>query len=289
MSANPPPRLFRVVLPVDDLPRADAFWERLLGVEIDKAVPGRHYLCTAGAIPVLVDTVGHARAHGADAPGFRPNPDWVYFRVPDLDAVWERARQLGCPAPRDDEGAGISVRAWGDRSFYSYDPSGNPVCFIDDVASETPPARAGYTGHPTANLCNVVLPTRSMGRAEAFFEELLGVDADGFVPNRHMFLLDDCQLSLVDPIEHAKSHELPAPEFRPNPDTVYFAVADLDASFERAQKLGMPPLTDDHDVVQGIHTYPWGERSFSGHDPSGNPISFVDDKTLYLGSPTQAG
>ena len=284
MTTPRTPRLFRTVLPVDDLPRADAFWERLLGIEIDKAVPGRHYLRTAGAIPVLVDTIGHARAHGAEAREFLPNPDWIYFRVPDLDAVWERAVELGCPVSKDDEGRGISVRAWGDRSFYSYDPAGNPVCFIDDVASETPPGRARYMGRATANLCNVVLPTRSMGRAEAFFEELLGVDADSFVPNRHMFLLDDCQLSLVDPIEHAVAHGLPAPEFRPNPDTVYFAVPELDLAFERAQKLAMLPLEHDHDVVQGIHTYPWGERSFYGLDPSGNPVSLVDDQTLYLGS-----
>jgi catechol 2,3-dioxygenase-like lactoylglutathione lyase family enzyme len=278
------PSLFRVVLPVDDLPRADAFYARLLGLEIDAAIPSRHYVPTGGAVLVLVDTAEHARGHGHEPAPFRANPDWIYIRVPDLDAVWERAVRLECPTSKDGEGSGISVRDWGDRSFYTYDPSGNPICLIDDVNSDTPPSRTKYMGADVPSVRAVVLPTRSLGRAEAFFEELLGVDADPSVPNRHFFLLDRCQLSLVDPIEHTRSHGLEPRPFRANPDLVYFAVPDLDATFERAQKLRMEPLREDHDVVPGIHNYPWGERSFYGQDPSGNPICFVDDANLYLGS-----
>ena len=61
------------------------------------------------------------------------------------------------------------------------------------------------------------------------------------------------------------------------------ALGDLDAAFERAQKLGMRAL-DGHGVGRDIETRPWGERSFYGVDPSGNPICFVDDQTLYTGS-----
>ena len=173
----------------------------------------------------------------------------------------------------------------GDRSFYTRDPAGNPVCLVDDVRSETPPEKAKYMGSPIASLRNVILPTTSLGRAEAFFEELFQLEADSFVPNRHFFYLESCQLSLVNPAEHARAHDLdPDQPFRPNPDLVYFAVSDLDASFERAQKLRMQKIPDDADLVDGIHTYPWGERSFYGVDPSGNPICFVDDQTLYTGA-----
>ncbi len=275
--------LFRVTVPVDDLQAADAFWSKLLDLDVDSAIPSRHYIRTGGAIVVLVDTREHARGHGLAVPDFCPNPDWLYFRVPDLDTSYTRAVELGCPVPRDGEGEGISVRDWGDRSFYSCDPAGNPICFIDDLQSDTTPAKTKYMGSPIASLSGVVLPTTSMGRADAFFEELLELEVDSFVPNRHFFYLDSCQLSLVNPIEHAKGHELEAAEFRPNPDLVYFAVPDLDATFERAQKLRMKTPAD-HDVVDGIHTYPWGERSFYGLDPSGNPICFVDDQTLYTGA-----
>ncbi len=239
MAAN----LFRVILPVADMKQADAFWSRMLGTAVDPVVSTRHYLKTAGAILALVHPGEHGRAH-------RPMPDWTYFRVPDLDATRGRARELGCPASKDDEG------------FHTHDPFGNPICFIDDP------------GTPIANLCKVILPTQSLGRAEAFFEALLETPADTFVPNRHVFRCDSCELALVNPSER---------EFRPNPELVYFAVRDLDATYERARKLRMPRLDDD-DVGEGIRQRPWGERSFYGVDPSGNPICFVDDTTLFVGS-----
>ena len=86
----------------------------------------------------------------------------------------------------------------------------------------------------------------------------------------------------MNPIEHSKSHELAQNDFRPNPELVYFGVSDLDASYERAQKLRMKSVLDDH-VGEGIQLRPWGERSFYGLDPSGNPICFVDDQTLFTG------
>ncbi len=82
MSVN----LFRVILPVEDLERADAFWDRMLDLPIDKAVPTRHYIKTGGAIFVLVDP----SEHGMQPADFRPNPEVLYFAVPDLDAAWAR-------------------------------------------------------------------------------------------------------------------------------------------------------------------------------------------------------
>ncbi|MEE9280706.1 MAG: VOC family protein [Myxococcota bacterium] len=78
-------------------------------------------------------------------------------------------------------------------------------------------------------------------------------------------------------------HGLVPAEFRANPELVYFAVVDLEATYERARTLGMSSLAAD-DVGEGIHTRPWGERSFYGVDPSGNPICFVDDQTLFTGA-----
>ncbi len=174
------------------------------------------------------------------------------------------------------------MRPWGHRSFYCEDPLGNPVCLIDD-ASDTTPETARYAGSPIANLATVVLPVRGLGRADAVYEELLGLDADVTVPGRHSFYCDGCALTLVNTVEHARQHDLEPPAFEPNPELVYFAVSDLDAVWERAQKLPMEPLEDD-DVGQGIAHRPWGERSFYARDPSGNPVCFVDDTTLFTGS-----
>lgn len=216
------PALFRAVLPVADLARADAFWSRLLELDPDRAVPGRHYLHTAGAIVVLVDPIAHDRAHGRPARPFQPQADWLTFRVPDLDATWRRACQLGW-TPGEPE-PGIRVRVWGDRS----------------------PRR----GH------HRVEPPRPAHR-------LVHADAGG------------------DRRARSRARGVPR-EFRPNPELVYFAVPDLDACHERALRLGMRALPGE---PVGIHTWPWGERSSYGLDPSGNPIALVDDRTLYTGDP----
>ncbi len=187
------------------------------------------------------------------------------------------------PPRSEDAAAGIHPAPWGERSFYGLDPSGNPICLVDDVRSETRPENTLYMGSPIAALRNVVLPTTSLGRAGAFYEELFGMDMDTVVPNRHFLRCESCQFTLVNPLEHATAHELPRGEFRPNPEIVYFAVDDLDSTFERAQKLRMKPPRSE-DGAAGIQTYPWGERSFYGLDPSGNPICLVDDCTLYTGS-----
>jgi catechol 2,3-dioxygenase-like lactoylglutathione lyase family enzyme len=262
-------------VPSDELEAADAFWSTLLELEIDPVVETRHYLHTAGAILALVDP----KEHGREA---RPSPDCVSLRVPDLEATYGRAQKLGARMLDDYQKAGIALRPWGHRSFYCADPLGNPVCLIDD-ASDTTPETVRYAGKPRANLATVVLPTVGLGRADAFYEELLGLDADTSVPGRHSFYCESCVLTLVNTIEHARHHELPLPEFRPNPELVYFAVSDLDATWERAQKLPMDALADD-DVGSGIQRRPWGERSFYGRDPSGNPICFVDDTTLFIGT-----
>ena len=122
-----------------------------------------------------------------------------------------------------------------------------------------------------------------MGRSDAFFEELLQLEPNTSVPSRHFFPTESCELALVDTIEHARRHEQRPPAFRPNPEVVYFAVPDLDAAWERAQKLHMEPVGDSQ-MGEGIQQRVWGERSFYGRDPSGNPICCVDDQTLYTGS-----
>ena len=64
----------------------------------------------------------------------------------------------------------------------------------------------------------------------------------------------------------------------PNPQNVYFSVDDLDAAYRRAREAGCQELTN-------IEVQPWGERSFYAHDPFGNPICFVDSRTLFTGNP----
>jgi len=65
---------------------------------------------------------------------------------------------------------------------------------------------------------------------------------------------------------------------------LYFTVKDLETIFERAKELGCLSAETVHDAPGGgIVVRPWGERSFYGEDPWGNPLCFVEEGTVYTG------
>lgn len=117
-------RLYRVILPVSDIARAQEFYSALLGAPGRRVSPGRHYFDCGGTILACYDP----RADGDDFDR-GPNPGHLYFAVPDLDALHQRARAL--PWRKLEER--IARRPWGERSFYGIDPFGNPVCFVDEA------------------------------------------------------------------------------------------------------------------------------------------------------------
>ena len=124
------PRLFRIILQVDDLDKAAEFYAKLLddpGRRIPRA--SRHYIDCGSVILALVDvTAGGDRA--------KPLPDYIYFAVSNLEQVYSRAVDLGCLSNEDVHGASageIVVRPWGERSFYVADPWGNGLCFVDET------------------------------------------------------------------------------------------------------------------------------------------------------------
>ena len=123
------PKLYRIILQVSDLDRAAEFYSDLLGTDGRRIYGGfRHYFDCGPVILALVDP-------SADDEEARPNPDNIYFSVKDLEAVHARARDLGCLSAGDvhGEAAGeIVTRPWGERSFYAFDPFGNPICFVEE-------------------------------------------------------------------------------------------------------------------------------------------------------------
>jgi catechol 2,3-dioxygenase-like lactoylglutathione lyase family enzyme len=116
----------------------------------------------------------------------------------------------------------------------------------------------------------VILPVSDIEQAASFYRELLGSHGRRVSPGRHYFDCGGTILACYDP--HADGDSFDA---RPNLGHVYFAVADLDATFARAKKAGCASL-DDWITIQ-----PWGERSFYAQDPFGNPICFIDEKTVF--------
>lgn len=125
-KAEDVPNLFRINVEVGDLDEAARFYETLLGAQGRRQAGARCYF-TCGAVTLQVVDVS---AEGTPHPAAKA----LYFTVNDLDAVFERAKALGCLSQESvhgQPGGGISVRPWGERSFYAVDRWENPLCFVE--------------------------------------------------------------------------------------------------------------------------------------------------------------
>jgi len=118
----------------------------------------------------------------------------------------------------------------------------------------------------------VILPVTDIEQASRFYGELLAEPGRRVSPGRHYFDCGGVILACFDPRRDGDAFDA-----RPNPDQIYFAVADLDATFARATQLNC------REIDQRIAVQPWGERSFYAKDPFGNPICFVDERTVFTG------
>jgi uncharacterized glyoxalase superfamily protein PhnB len=125
---------------------------------------------------------------------------------------------------------------------------------------------------PTVKLFRVVLQVSSVNKASMFYTQLLGNSGKRVSAGRHYFNCGGVILACFEPKADGDKFE-PAP----NPDHVYLGVSDLEAVFERAKRAGCQSL--DAEIVKR----PWGERSFYCKDPFGNPLCFVDEKTMFTG------
>jgi catechol 2,3-dioxygenase-like lactoylglutathione lyase family enzyme len=140
--------------------------------------------------------------------------------------------------------------------------------------------RSAPRAEAAPRLFRVIVPVADLERAAGFYEELLGVRGRRVSGGRHYLDCGGVILALLQP-----SGDGDEDEPRPLPDHLYFAVADLEACFERAQRLGaLSQEVGDGDLPMGrIETRPWGERSFYLADPFGTRLCFVDEKTTFTG------
>jgi len=116
----------------------------------------------------------------------------------------------------------------------------------------------------------VAVPASRIDESRAFYERLLGIDADTTVPSRVYFHCGDVILAVIDWGAEDRG------TLHPTSENLYLAASDLEQVYERALAIGA-------NIVSPIETRPWGERSFYCLDPDGNRLCFVDDQTLFLG------
>jgi predicted enzyme related to lactoylglutathione lyase len=132
----------------------------------------------------------------------------------------------------------------------------------------------------TPRLYRVILPVSDIAQAARFYGLMLDDPGERVSPGRHYFNCGGTILACYDPAADGD----PVGEgwrFHEN-QYVYFAVADLEATLERAREAGCQRIDDS------IAEMPWGERLFYANDPFGNPICFVDERTLFTGTKGQA-
>ena len=118
----------------------------------------------------------------------------------------------------------------------------------------------------------VIVPVSDIERAAAFYGQLLDAAGQRISPGRHYFFCGDVILACFDPRADGDPFDA-----RPNPDHLYIATGDLEGAYRRAAEVG----AGRGRVPPGIETRPWGERSFYITDPFGNPLCFVDERTLF--------
>lgn len=117
------PSIFRVFIPVTDFDKAIVFYQRLFNSEGRIVHKGRQYFDCGPVIFAVIENNGSPIGHH------------IYFSVPNLEAVFSRAKELDCLQKDDVHGSPsgeIYVRPWGERSFYARDPFGNGLCFVDE-------------------------------------------------------------------------------------------------------------------------------------------------------------
>ncbi|MDA2923492.1 VOC family protein [Acidobacteria bacterium AH-259-L09] len=120
------PRLYRVILPVTDIGRAEEFYATLFQEPGERVSPGRHYFNLAGTILAVYDPVSDGDP--LDGGWKHHQNQYIYIGVGDLEAAFDRAKEAGASLLSER----IETMPWGERLFYARDPFQNPICLVDD-------------------------------------------------------------------------------------------------------------------------------------------------------------
>jgi catechol 2,3-dioxygenase-like lactoylglutathione lyase family enzyme len=126
-----------------------------------------------------------------------------------------------------------------------------------------------------AKLFRVVLPVSDIELAADFYFQVFGVKGKRVAPGKHFFDYEGVSLSCYDPL--ANGDKLGQGWMHHENQFTYFSVKNLDALYFRLMKV------PDAEIDSNIKENEIGERLFYALDPFGNPLCFVDEKTVFEG------
>jgi len=117
-------KLYRVIIPTNDIEQAQRFYENLFGLKGERVSPGRHYFNLNGTILACYDP----KADGdedKESWSFHYN-QYIYISVKSLGKIYDKVKNTGVHL------SPIEEMPWGERLFYMNDPFGTPICFVDE-------------------------------------------------------------------------------------------------------------------------------------------------------------
>jgi catechol-2,3-dioxygenase len=120
------PQLFRLNIEVGNLDQAEQFYRTLFAIPGRRHVGGRVYFDAGSVTLQIVDVSATGIPH--------PAAKALYFTVKHVDALHARAKSLNALSKEvvhGMPGGDVVMRPWGERSFYTEDPWGNPLCFVE--------------------------------------------------------------------------------------------------------------------------------------------------------------
>lgn len=131
----------------------------------------------------------------------------------------------------------------------------------------------------------ILIGAKDLAVAQRFYEKLLGVTGRVVGGGRVYF---DCGSVILGVLDFSSRD---GQDWSGPTESIYFATADLNGVHARARALNCLAeglLHEDPSSPLGeVVVRPWGERSFYAVDPSDNSLCFVDESTLFTGTPEQ--
>ena len=121
-------------------------------------------------------------------------------------------------------------------------------------------------------LFRIVVTVSDIEAATAFYENALRVKGIRISKGRHHFNTGSCILACYDPL--TEGDEMGKGWMLHKNHYIYFSVTNLESTFLRLKNSDCQEI--DRDITQSAS----GERFFNARDPFGNPICFVDEKTI---------
>ena len=125
-----------------------------------------------------------------------------------------------------------------------------------------------------SRIYRIILPVLDIEKATKFYASILEDQGVRVSDGRHYFDCGGVILACYSPKEDGD--EIGLGWRQHESQYIYFSVSDLEKTYQLVKESGATEITE-------VDSMPWGERLFYAKDIFGNPICFVDEKTLFTG------